>query len=69
MDSNSVKELMKTATPSELRRAALSSENSAIKYPLHKEFYINLAEKYKRMAYSREWLWEEYCKKCKELEE
>lgn len=28
-----------------------------------------MARKYERMAYAREWIWKEYCKKCLELDE
>ena len=46
--------------PYTLRIFAITEESNGRK---------ELAEKYKRMAYAREYLWQEYCRKCLELEE
>jgi hypothetical protein len=66
---NMVGEEIKCSPPSTLRVYASNARLNAQLHPDQRQFYLDQAAKYDRMAYSRSWLWAEYRRQCLELDE
>lgn len=64
-----VDEDVRCSPPNTLRIYASNARLNAQLHPDQRQFYLDLAARYDRMAYSRAWLWAEYRRQCLELDE